>query len=75
MSLGAELRTCTREPRPTLDFTLSKGVNHLYKVKFSARNLVDSSVEKVYPFADSEYIARQYRRGRSFGIGLSYSLD
>ena len=63
------------EPRPTLDFTLSKGVNHLYKIKFSARNLLDSAVEKVYPFADSEYIARQYRRGRSFGIGLSYSLD
>ena len=62
------------EPRSSLDFTLSKRINGLYTVKLAARNLLDSDHHFAYPFKGTRYIAREYRKGRSFSVGLAYKL-
>jgi len=63
-------------PRHTLDFTASKGLfNHL-TLKFTAKNLLDAKYEEKFDFDSDfkEYIYQSYRLGRSFSLGLSYSL-
>lgn len=62
------------QPRATLDFTLSRRVGAWYTVKLAARNLLDSEYRFVYPFKGREYIARQYRKGRSFSVSAAYKL-
>ncbi len=58
--------------RATLDFTCSKKW-HEFKIKFSAKNLLDSSFEKAYRYQGIDYIANDYTRGRSFSLSLGYN--
>ena len=44
-----------------------------YKIKLSAKNLLDSSFEKAYRYQDNDYISSQYYKGRSFSISVSYN--
>lgn len=62
------------EARSTLDFTLSKGVGRDYSIKFAAKNLLDPNVRFVYPFKDTNFVAQQYKTGRSFSLSLAYKL-
>lgn len=62
------------EPRGTLDFTLTRGVGALFSVKVAAKNLLDSKVRFVYPFKGREFVAQEYRSGRSVSLGLSYKV-
>jgi TonB-dependent receptor len=62
------------QPRSTLDFTLSKGVGRHYSIKFGAKNLLDSSYRFVYPFKGNEFVAREYKSGRSFSLSFAYKL-
>ena len=58
--------------RGTLDCTFSQQW-HEYKIKLSAKNLLDSSFEKAYRYQDNDYISSQYYKGRSFSIAVSYN--
>lgn len=62
------------EPRGTLDATLAWGINHAYQVKLAAKNLLDPAVRQVYPFQGREYVAHEHRIGRSFSVGLAYTV-
>jgi hypothetical protein len=72
------------EPVPSLDLSLTKR----WKIKFSAKNLLNPLVKEVFDedevrkviakqgsfLNDLEPIASAYRRGRTFGMSLSYSF-
>ena len=60
------------ERRGTLDCTFSQQW-HEYKIKLSAKNLLDSSFAKAYRYQGNDYIASQYYKGRSFSIAVSYN--
>ena len=60
------------EVRGTLDCTFSQQWQE-YKIKLSAKNLLDSSFEKAYRYQDIDYISSQYYKGRSFSISVSYN--
>ncbi len=44
------------------------------KLKFSASNLLDSDIYKAQEFKGKEFVNVRYKLGRSFSLGLSYSL-
>ena len=62
-------------PRGSLDFTFAGNFNHAYRIKFSAKNLLNPDVRKVYPFKGIDYVAQEYTRGRSFSLGLTYEVN
>lgn len=62
-------------PSPQVDFTFSQRFFEAWKLKVSAKNLLDSAVEKTYDFDGAQtYVYERYERGRSFSLGISYSL-
>jgi outer membrane receptor protein involved in Fe transport len=63
------------EPRPTLDLTVSQKLMDHFRIKFSARNLLDSDYRLTQSYKEVDYIRQQYETGRSFGISASYEID
>jgi len=76
------------EPAPTLNLTMTKRIGKNWKLRFTARNLLNPLIKEEY---DSEEVAKvvatsgafmngfaplqsAYRRGRSYGMSLSYSF-
>lgn len=62
------------EPRPLLDFSISKSLTQRWSLKFSARNLLNPTYEQTMDFRDRTYLLRQYRTGRNLGLSLSYKI-
>lgn len=62
------------EPRGTLDGTVTKGIGALYSVKLAAKNLLDAASRYVYPYKGTDFVAQEYRSGRSYSLGLTYRL-
>ena len=60
------------EMRGTLDCTISQQW-HEYKLKLSAKNLLNPSFAKAYRYQGINYISSQYHKGRSFSISVSYN--
>jgi TonB-dependent receptor len=58
---------------PQLDFTLSQRLPGRWSAKVSAKNLLDSSYKLSHSFQGDEFIYQEYKRGRSFSLGVSYS--
>jgi TonB-dependent receptor len=61
-------------PRPDLDLVLGQKVLGGLEFKFSAKNILDSSVKKVHHFKNRDYIYQAYNQGRTFLVGLSYNI-
>ena len=76
------------EPVPSLDLSISKRFGEHWKLKFSARNLLNPVVDEVFDQEEVDKVvakqgsflngldpvASSYRRGRTFGMSLSYSF-
>jgi outer membrane receptor protein involved in Fe transport len=62
------------QPFHSLNFTASQKVLGNFKVSFSATNILDESVLKTQTLNGVEYTESEYRYGRSFSIGTSYSF-
>ncbi len=62
------------QPRGMLDFTLSQKIDYGFGVKFSAKNILNSKIEKTINFNDADYVFHSYTPGRNFSLGVSYSL-
>jgi outer membrane receptor protein involved in Fe transport len=62
------------QPVNTLNFNFDwefmKGLNF----KFAARNLLDQEYKKTQVFKGKEYIFTRFTRGRTFSLGVGYSL-
>lgn len=62
------------QPRGMLDFTFSQKIGYGFGVKLSAKNILNSNIEQTIDFKDTEYVFHSYTPGRSFTLGVSYSL-
>lgn len=59
--------------RGQLDFSVSKKINN-FKLTFRARNLLDPEYQRFSEFKGTDYVFRNYRRGRRLSVGVSYSM-
>lgn len=62
------------QPTHSLDFTLSQRLWKNWKCKFSAKNLLDAEHRLVSKLDGEEAVYASYRRGRAFGLSLSYEF-
>ncbi|MCI0538069.1 MAG: TonB-dependent receptor, partial [Verrucomicrobiales bacterium] len=61
------------QPISSLDFVLSQKIWDRLKMKFTAKNLFDPLIERSYG-KEGELLYSSYRRGRTFGLSLSYDF-
>lgn len=58
-----------------LDFNVSKTMmKDKLKVKFGVSNILDAKHKYTYDFKNTEYVYNNYGWGRSFSVGLSYTI-
>ena len=62
------------QPRGIFDLTFSQKMWFGFNFKFSAKNLLNSPVKKTIEFKGNNFIYHQYNTGRSFSVGVSYSI-
>lgn len=60
--------------RGLLSFNLSQRIYRSVSAKFSAKNILNSSVRFIHEYKGQEYVRRHYELGRSFAFGVSYDL-
>jgi outer membrane receptor for ferrienterochelin and colicin len=63
------------QPKPELDFTMSKGMGEHFTIEFGISNLLDSEYSAVYHYdsGDKDYI--RYSSGRTFTFGFKYLIN
>lgn len=61
-------------PFPILTYTLSKKIGKHIQVGFAAKNLLNPLNQKVQVNKGVEYIAEQFRIGRTFGFSIAYII-
>ncbi|MFM1770492.1 MAG: hypothetical protein RJA22_3021 [Verrucomicrobiota bacterium] len=63
------------EPAPYLDFSISQKLGRRWRVKFSAKNLLNPLVETTQTWPEVGRVAtKSSTRGRSFGLSVSYDF-
>lgn len=62
------------QPTPLLEFVWTQKLGDHWKLKFSARNLLDPKIERTYGEHNSDYIYSSFQRGRLFGLSLGYEF-
>lgn len=62
------------QPQSMLDFIVSQKIYRRFGLKFAAKNLLNSKYKESYRFEGRDYIFLQYRTGRLFSVGASYSM-
>lgn len=72
---NGSLEDVFEQPSPQLDFIYSQALTDQMRLKFSAKNLLDSDREKTIDFQDEDLIYERYSRGRSFSLSLTYSFN
>ncbi|MBD3168888.1 MAG: TonB-dependent receptor plug domain-containing protein [candidate division Zixibacteria bacterium] len=62
------------QPRPDMNFVFNQNLWGSIDMKFSVKNILDSSVEKLHTFKGADYIYQSYKRGRTVSLGFSYNI-
>ncbi|MEM8906786.1 MAG: TonB-dependent receptor, partial [Bacteroidota bacterium] len=60
--------------RAQLGLFIKKRWNNGFAIRVSADNLLNAVYKRTMTFKDAEYIIQEYRRGVTFGLGLSYTI-
>lgn len=63
------------QPAPLLNFVVSQRLTDRWKLKVSAKNLLDPDHEKTIGLQNSSLIYSRHTKGRSFGLAVSYAFD
>ncbi len=63
------------QPRNVLDLTFAQRLPAGFKLKASAKNLLDAEYKITQTFREVEYLKQSYRLGRSFSLGVAYSIE
>lgn len=58
----------------TLDFILKSKINKNMGISLSGKNLLNPTIERVQENAGNEVVARSYKKGLFFSIGINYQL-
>lgn len=62
------------QSRADLDFTVRKSINDRMNLKVSIMNLLDARYRTQMNFKGNEFIVTDFRRGRTYGVSLSYDI-
>ncbi len=62
------------QSREMVDLTISQQIGLGFKIKFAAKNILDSKVKKSIEFKDKEFVYHEYSMGRNFSLGISFSI-
>ena len=62
------------QPAGTLNASFNWKFSSHLKLKFAVKNIFDSQFKKTQVYKDREYIFKMFNKGKSFSIGLGYSL-
>jgi outer membrane receptor protein involved in Fe transport len=58
------------QPAASLDFSISQRLGKHWKIKFSAKNLLDPTFKRTYGAEPEGRLYSSHRRGRTFGLSL-----
>jgi len=58
------------QPAESLDFSISQRLGKHWKIKFSAKNLLDPMFQQTYGAAPDGRLYASHRRGRTYGLSL-----
>lgn len=61
-------------PRPSLDVIVKKSIGDRVSLKVTLANLLDPMYKRSLEHEGVDYTITEYRRGRSYGVTLSYDL-
>jgi TonB-dependent receptor len=75
MEVGDGTPDYYQHAKPELSFVISKKFFNAFKVKLSAKNLLDSKYYIASTFNGADYVQKEYTLGRSISLGFSYSID
>lgn len=62
------------QPAAALDFIYAQGLGRGWKVKLTARNLLDPNYEQTLTTSGQTFVYERYRRGRSISLSLGYDF-
>lgn len=62
------------KPKQMLDLNISQEIYQGINMKFAVKNILDSKTRNVIEYKGNDYVYSEYSNGRSFTVGLSYSL-
>ena len=54
---------------------LSQRLSARFRLKFTARNLLDPTREKLVPFEKYDLVYDRYRSGRSYSLGVTWLFE
>lgn len=62
------------QPRPSLNWNISKTINQRLSMKLSINNILDPETVWSQEFKGTEYVYQSWTRGRTIGLSLKYKL-
>ena len=62
------------QPRPKLNFNISKTFNKNFAVELAVGNILNADYEKAYHFDERDGYDRKYELGRTYSFKISYTL-
>jgi hypothetical protein len=62
-------------PAGRLNLVLSQRLSARFRLKFTARNLLDPAREKLVPFEKYDLVYDRYRTGRSYSLGVTWLFE
>jgi TonB-dependent receptor len=63
------------EPRPMLNFNISKGLANGFSVELAVDNILDTNYKITHHFDSGDRYSRKYSVGRTYSISLNYALQ
>lgn len=63
------------QPRPALNFSISKEIGKYLNVRFRANNLLNPEYLQTQSFKGQDFVFESYRIGRTYSLGLSFRLN
>ena len=62
------------QSRAQLDFTVQKSITDRFSMKLSIMNILDAAYQTQMNYKGNEFIITDFRRGRTYGVSLSYNI-
>src|SRR5690606_9078260 len=61
--------------RPEFNFSIGKGIGERISLRVRANNLLNSAFEHTMEYKGEEYTFQSYNWGRSYSLGVSYTIQ
>ncbi|MEO0895402.1 MAG: TonB-dependent receptor [Bacteroidota bacterium] len=74
-SFGGVAPDIFEQPRPSLNFSISKRFGKMVNVRLRANNILNPKYQFTQTFLDTDYIFREYTIGASYSLGVTFRLN